>query len=141
MPAKLDEFFDYTGNHSFHQTHPALLNTKTPSTISGQGGFSITHHVRSLSSFYVAVCYAFRRNNPTTLHSPLHKDHIETPKPNPVRSQALTQQNRLISSAIKIDIPTTRSCLNHRASSSQWASSRGNPARANLSGDSPASFA
>jgi len=47
------------GNHSFHQAHPAFLNTKPSPPLSGQEGFAITHHVRSLPIFYVAACYAF----------------------------------------------------------------------------------
>jgi hypothetical protein len=46
------------------------------------------NHVFSLSIFYVAVWYAFELTSQLLL--------VKTPKPNPVRSQALIQQNRLI---------------------------------------------
>jgi len=48
---------------SYFPTFP--LKEKTFPTNSGQEGSSLHHHVLSLSIFYVAACYAFRRNKPT----------------------------------------------------------------------------
>ncbi len=73
------------------------LLKKTSSIIPGQEGSTINHHtVLSVSTFYVIAFYAFRGNRPT-LTSIAQKpvvlvysgNPLETPKPNPVRSQAL----------------------------------------------------
>jgi len=87
------------GNHSFHQTHPAHLNTKTFPGTSGQEGSSIHHYVRSLSTSTWPYATPFVELNQPSLKRTTRyvstrstrsftKTH-KTPKPNPVWSQAL----------------------------------------------------